>query len=94
MTADELHTAHLTPFLQQASTELGARLQTTQDDNRQTMQRIEAQRAEIEQLVAGLESVVKDIEGSIEAMNAGNPIGLAGMRNDTWEMEQEVAGTR
>lgn len=58
------------------------------------IQRIEAQRAEIEQLVAGLESIVKDIEGGIDAMSADHPNGLAEMRNDTWQMEQEVAGTR
>jgi kinetochore protein NNF1 len=89
-----LYTAHLTPFLQQASTELDAKLQTTQQDNVQIMQEIDAQRAEIEQLVAGLENVVAGIEGSIEAMNAGNPNGLAGLKNDSWQMEQEVAATR
>ena len=94
LTADELYTAHLTPFLQDAAVELESRLQTTQRDNQQMIQSIEAQRAEIEQLVAGLESVVKDIESSIEAMNTGNTNGLGELRNDTWQMEQEVTASR
>jgi hypothetical protein len=58
------------------------------------MQQIEAQRAEIEQLVAGLEGVVQDIEGSIEAMTSGDPNCLASLRDDTWQMEQEVSAMR
>ena len=94
LTADELYTAHLTPFLSEAAVELESRLQKTQLNNQQMMQTIEAQRAEMEQLVAGLEGVVKDIEGSIEAMNSGNPNGLVELRNDTWQMDQDVAASR
>ena len=94
LTADELYTAHLTPFLQEAAIELESRLQNTQRENQQRMQIIEAQRAEIEQLVAGLEGVVSDIEGSIEAMNTGAPNGLGELRNDTWQMEQELSMSR
>ena len=57
-------------------------------------QRIDAQAAEIERLVAGLEGVVKDIEHSIDAMNADGPNAMAGLRNDTWQMDQEVAAGR
>ena len=95
LTADELYNAHLTPFLQDAASELESTLQSTQRDNHQVMQTIEAQRAEIEQLVAGLEGVVKDIEGSIEAMSSGNAnTHLAELKNDTWQMEQEVTASR
>lgn len=93
--ADQLYTAHLTPFLQSAATELQGRLDTTQQENHGTMQTIEMQRAEIERLVAGLEGVVKDVEGSISALTAHDPgNGVAGLRDEAWKMEQEVAATK
>ena len=58
------------------------------------MKNINAQRAEIEQLVANLECVVRDIEGSIQAMNADESNGISGLRDDVWQMEQEVTATR
>lgn len=58
------------------------------------MEKITAQRAEIEQLVNGLEGIVKDIEGSVEAMGAGVGKGVEGLRAEVWEMEQEVQATR
>ncbi len=94
LTADELYTAHLTPFLQEAVTELESKLQSTQRDNHQTMQTIEAQREEIERLVSGLEGVVKDVEGGIDAMNSGDANRMVDLRTDTWQMEQQVTASR
>ena len=55
------------------------------------MDKVTAQRMEIEGLVNGLEGIVKDIEGSVEAARAG---GLDGLQSEMWQMEQEVQATR
>jgi Nnf1 len=89
--ADELYTGHLTPFLEEASNELRMRLQTTQRRNQEMIQTIESQRAEIQMLMAGLEGVAEDIEQSVAALESGD---LQGLRNDTYQMEMEVAATR
>lgn len=56
--------------------------------------KINDQRAEIERLVNGLENVVKDIEGSVEALRTSEQGGFNELRNEVWQMEQEVAATR
>lgn len=43
----------------------------------------------MEQLINGLENVVRDLEGSIDALN-----GADGLKPDVFAMEQEVAATR
>lgn len=58
------------------------------------MEKIMAQRAKIEQLVNGLESLVKDIEGSVEAMRSGTGTSVESLRAEVWEMEQEVQAAR
>ena len=55
--------------------------------------KITAQQAEIEQLVEGLEVLVRDIEGSVKAMGADKERGVEGLRAEVWEMEQEVQAT-
>jgi kinetochore protein NNF1 len=85
LSADELHTAYLTPYLQQATTMLEERVRSTQAENGVLMQRITDQRAEMEALVGGLEGVVADLEGSVEAMG-----GVDGLRAEIWEMDGEV----
>ena len=90
LTAEELQSAHLIPYLQTAEQELQTKLKATQTQNEAMMQSITAQRAEIEQLVFGLEAVVRDLEGSVEAMSAGMGRGVDGLRAEIWEMEGEV----
>jgi len=94
LSADELYRAHTTPFLQQTATELESKLQATQQNNVQMMENIAAQRVEMEQLISGLESVVRDIEGSVEAMSGAEESSTEGLKKDVWELEQEVAATR
>jgi kinetochore protein NNF1 len=95
LAGDELYTAHLIPFLQTASNELQGRLDATQQENQNIMRTIEVQRAEIEKLVAGLEGVVQDIEGSIAALNVNDHnSGVASLRDEAWKMEQEVAASK
>lgn len=90
LSADELYAAHLTPFLQQATETLRARLQSSQQENQRLMERVVAQRAEIERLVGGVEGVVRDLEGSVEVMGGGVGRGVEGLRAEVWEMEGEV----
>ncbi|KIW92011.1 uncharacterized protein Z519_06993 [Cladophialophora bantiana CBS 173.52] len=94
LSATELYTAHFTPYLQQATEELNARLQKSQQENAAMRDTIQEQRGEIERLLAGLEYAVKDIEGSVEAMRTNEQSGCNGLRDELWQMEQEVAATR
>ncbi|OAP63550.1 hypothetical protein AYL99_02777 [Fonsecaea erecta] len=94
LSADELHTAHFTPYLQQATEELNTRLQASQQENAMMQQSISEQRGEIEQLLSGLEHAVRDIEGSVEAMSTDEQSCLNELREELWQMEQEVAATR
>ena len=90
LSAEELHTAYLTPYLQQATIMLDQRLKDTQEENGVLMQRITEQRAEMESLVKGLEGLVADLEGSVEAMGSGMGGGVNGLRADTWDLDGEV----
>ncbi|KAI9839144.1 MAG: hypothetical protein M1819_003137 [Sarea resinae] len=63
--------AHLAPFLSQHQSLLNAKLQTVQSQNAALLSSIETQRREIEALVAGVEGVVRDLEGAAAAMVDG-----------------------
>ena len=91
LSGQELYEAHLAPHLQVAGETLRERLSRSQSHNAEMMDKVTAQRMEIEGLVNGLEGIVKDIEGSVEAARAG---GLDGLQNEMWQMEQEVQATR
>ncbi|EXJ88397.1 hypothetical protein A1O1_05327 [Capronia coronata CBS 617.96] len=94
LSAQELYIANVTPYLQQATDELASKLQAAQEDNSTIMATIREQRVELEQLLNGLEMVVEDIEGSVQAMQSGEDGGLTELRTDVWQMEQELAATR
>lgn len=94
LSAYELYTANLTPYLQQATQELEGKLQSTQDDNAKLMTTIEQQRAELEQLLNGLEMAIKDIEGAVQALPTADQGGVEGLRNHVWEIEQELSAHR
>ena len=90
LTPEELQSARLAPYLRSAEQELDAKLQATQQGNERVMQEIVAERAKIEQLVLGLETVINDLEGSVKAMNSGTGGDVDGLRKEMWEMEDEV----
>lgn len=94
LSADELYAAHLTPFLREATEDLSSRLHSTQQENAAILSNINDQRAEIERLLNGLEWVAKDIEGSVGAMHTDNGGGVAELKHEVWQMEQEAAATR
>jgi len=94
LSADDLYTAHLTPYFQQVTDDLNSKLQRTQEENSQMMAAIDQQRAEIDRLLNVLQTAVKDIEGSVEAMQSHEDAGVNGLRTDVWQIEQELALTR
>lgn len=63
-----MHLAHLMPFLEKQAAEMNARLAETQAANAVLVSTVAAQRAEMEALVRGLESVVHDLEASADMM--------------------------
>jgi kinetochore protein NNF1 len=56
------------PFLEKQTTDMNTKLAETQAANTELLTTITAQRAEIEALVRGLESVVNDLEVSAQMM--------------------------
>lgn len=56
--------AHLAPHLAAQQSQLNARLQNTQAANAQLWSEIQAQRAEMEALLAGVEKVLLDVDGA------------------------------
>ena len=44
----------------------------------------------MEQLVGGLEGMIRDLEGSVEVMGGGMGRGVEGLRAEVWEMEEEM----
>ncbi|EXJ57093.1 hypothetical protein A1O7_07437 [Cladophialophora yegresii CBS 114405] len=94
LSAEELYAAHLTPYLQKVTDELNTRIQNSQQENAVIFGKISDQRAEIERLLNGLQHVVYAIEGSVDAMRSNPQIDYDALRNDVWQMEQEVSGTR
>ena len=63
-----MYLAHLAPYLAQAQSTLNAKLQTTQSQNAQLLERITDQRAEIERLMGGLVGAVRELEEAKEAV--------------------------
>ncbi|KAL4788439.1 Nnf1-domain-containing protein [Aspergillus varians] len=85
---DELFQAHLTPQLEKMRGVLDAKIQATEAQNVELAQRVQAQRAEIERLLAGLETVVADVEG---AAAAATEYGSSNnLRKEALQMDKEV----
>lgn len=85
---DELYRAHITPHLQEAQATLDAKLESTQSENVELAQKVQAQREEIEELLSSLENVVGDLEGAAAAatqFSADN-----GLRKEAIQMNEEV----
>jgi kinetochore protein NNF1 len=85
---DELFRAHLTPQLDKTKAVLDGRIQATETQNVELAQKVQAQRAEIERLLAGLEAVVTDVEG---AAAAATQYGTENnLRKEALQMDEEV----
>ncbi|KAF1934103.1 Nnf1-domain-containing protein [Didymella exigua CBS 183.55] len=68
LTPSEIHLAHLMPFLEKQATDMNSELAEAQTGNTVLLTTVAAQRAEIEALVRGLESIVSDLEASAQLM--------------------------
>lgn len=68
MAPADIHLAHLMPFLEKQATAMNAKLVETQQSNTELLSTVTAQRAEIEALVRGLESVIQDLDASAQIM--------------------------
>ncbi|EPS34189.1 hypothetical protein PDE_09153 [Penicillium oxalicum 114-2] len=86
--AEELYKAHLTPYLEEAQVNLKQTLEETHAQNTALAQTVQAQRREIEQLLASLESVVGDIEGAATAATEFSR--EHHIRQDAIQMDREV----
>ncbi|KAJ6130142.1 Nnf1 [Penicillium capsulatum] len=86
--AEELYQAHLTPYLQEAQSTLNNKLAATHAQNTELAQTVQAQRLEIEKLLAHVESVIADVEGAATAaaqFSKDNNI-----RQDAIQMDEEA----
>ncbi|KAF2192558.1 Nnf1-domain-containing protein [Zopfia rhizophila CBS 207.26] len=72
-----IHLAHLMPFLEEQTASMNSQLATIQVSNTELLSTITTQRAEIEALVRGLESVIQDLETSAQMMAQDEVQGLS-----------------
>lgn len=82
--AHDLYKAHLAPYLQEAQSTLQTNIESTQSENRRLAETLQAQRAEMETLLSGLESVVADVNDA-GALAVGTHL-----RDQIVEMDREV----
>ncbi|KXS96201.1 hypothetical protein AC578_2818 [Pseudocercospora eumusae] len=66
--ARQLYLSHLAPTLGRFSKDMNARQEMLSRENEEVMERIRQQRHDIQRLLDGLENVVRDLNGSVEAM--------------------------
>ncbi|KAJ5665353.1 uncharacterized protein N7477_007801 [Penicillium maclennaniae] len=86
--AEELYNAHLTPYLEETQAALNKKLEATAAENGELAQTVQAQRLEIERLLAHLESVVEDIEDAAKAASQFSEKNH--IREDALQMDEEV----
>jgi kinetochore protein NNF1 len=78
----------LTPQLEKTKAVLDGKIEATETQNVELAQKVQAQRAEIERLLAGLEAVVRDVEG---AAAAATQYGCENnLRKEALQMDEEV----
>jgi kinetochore protein NNF1 len=87
LTPSEIHLAHLMPFLEQQATEMNTKLSETQQSNTELLSTVTAQRAEIEALVRGLETVILDLEVSAQIMAHDD---VQGLSSEIKDLETEM----
>ena len=68
-----MYQAHLTPLLNQTQSSLNAKLEEVEKENIQLAEKIARQRQEIQQLLSGIETVVKDVETAASSMHQFDP---------------------
>ena len=79
--------AHLAPHLAAQQSQLNARLQTVQAHNARLFDEIQAQRAEMEALLAGVERTLADMDGASALLDDV----AADLARETRQAEAEMA---
>ena len=69
--------AHLSPIHTQQQSQLNAKMQTTASQNAALAVEVAIQREEIERLIRLIEVLVRDLEGSVDGMEAAGVEGLS-----------------
>lgn len=87
---ERLYLAHLAPYLSETEKQLQADLKQTQAENEDLALRIQSQREEVEKVVAGLESVVRDLEGANLVM--GEVVEGENIVSEVREIEEDLRG--
>lgn len=87
LSAQDLHTAYLTPTLVRAETELRSKIDNVQAGNKDMISRIAKQRIEMQRLVEQLERMVEDVEGAAKVIE-DDP-----MREDLRRGIENIGGT-
>ncbi|KAI9771901.1 MAG: hypothetical protein M1840_001671 [Geoglossum simile] len=83
--------AHLQPHLTHTQSHLNAALQTIQSQNAGLALAVQAQRAEIEELLRRVEGVVGDLEGAVGGLGEG--VVVKGLVEDVQRLDEEVKGS-
>ncbi|KAK2807548.1 hypothetical protein FQN50_005416 [Emmonsiellopsis sp. PD_5] len=86
--ANELYQAHLAPYLAQAQASLDEKLEDVQRENVRLAETVALQRKEIEELLAGLQAVIGDVEGAAAATAEFDA--SHSLRMEAQEMDEEV----
>lgn len=85
--AKQLYISHLAPTLGRYEQEMKARQEALAEENQELVGKVLQQRREIQQLMAGLEGVVRELNGSVEALSGQD---LEGMREGMREVDEEM----
>jgi kinetochore protein NNF1 len=91
--ARQLYISHLAPSLAMYQAQMNERQESLSKENAELAERILRQRAEIGRLLGGLESVVRDLSGSVTALQEGTEEGeIEEVREKAREVERELRG--
>lgn len=89
---ERLYLAHLAPYLTETEKQLQVELKQTQSENEALALELQRQREEVEELMAGLERIVGDVEMANVTMGEAIEGGEEDLGREAREMEEEVRG--
>lgn len=85
--AQQLYVSHLAPSLKQYDTDIKARQEVLAGENQELIAKVQQQRKDIQQLMEGLEGVVKDLNGSVQTLV---PEEMEGLREGNREADEVI----
>ncbi|EME48578.1 hypothetical protein DOTSEDRAFT_120425 [Dothistroma septosporum NZE10] len=87
--AKQLYISHLAPTLGRYEQEMKARQEVLAEENHELAARVLQQRRDIQALMEGLEGVVRDLNGSVEALSKEDVEGLREKNREVDEVMRE-----